>query len=242
MVTECLQEDKERSGCLPSPMPTSPRTPSPTLPGFVGSSSYPSPDICTGNCLSPLEENAPFCSCKNCLEEKDITNFLGRKVPPPMFGKKKPGLKVPNLNSEPSQSNETRRSNGKRSGPMHSQETFWQYRHRSVFKVIGLSDLSAQTMRNQLEWSELATYSGVQLELASHGPLGNPLEWTLIVKIQGQNSGADTLVRRKLLSMNFGVELTSRICFDGWIVTQSVWKSKALRNRYWQAQFGSRQM
>lgn len=131
-----------------------------------------------------------------------------------------------NLNSEQNQFNETTPLNGKRSGNLPWKGPFNKFHHKYEFRVTGLSEQSALTLRSQLEWSELATYIGVELALESHGELGKKLGWMLTLKIPGPNSGAVTLARQTLYSMNLGEASMSHIYYGGWIVIRSVWRSK----------------
>lgn len=141
-------------------------------------------------------------------------------------GKKTPELKEPNLKWEPDQSSETAPRTGTPSGKLQHEGTLYPSRQTYVFCITKLSEQSALTLRNQLEWSELAMFSLVKLELASHGGPGTWQEWTLTVKIPTQNSGAVILVNEMLLSMNFVVESMSHISYVGSTAIQLTWRSK----------------
>jgi hypothetical protein len=72
-------------------------------------------------------------------------------------------------------------------------------------------------------------YSGVQPEPENQREPGKNLPWTeqlYMLKIHVPNSGVGTAVKRMLSSMNFEERLTSRICYDGSIDIQLVWKLK----------------
>jgi len=103
-----------------------------------------------------------------------------------------------------------------------------KFRRLFVFKITGLCEQSAQTTLNQLQWSELAMYSGVKLALASRGELGKRLDYKLTLRIQEPSFGAGIKARSMLLSMNFVEASMSVTCFDGWTVTQSSWKLRDL--------------
>lgn len=95
------------------------------------------------------------------------------------------------------------------------------------FNIIELSELSMQTIKDRLLWSELAGYSGAKLELENRDVLGMKQEWTLILKIQGPNSGMVTEVKSMLSLMNFEEISMYRTCSAGSIDILSVWRSKA---------------
>jgi len=69
-------------------------------------------------------------------------------------------------------------------------------------------------------------FTGVELAVVNRNELGKKREYTLILKIPVQSSGAATVTRSKLLSMNFEVASILATCCDGLIVIQSSWKSK----------------
>lgn len=115
---------------------------------------------------------------------------------------------------------------GKGSGNGPARVLFPRSRQESEFVLIELSDQSRQITLNQLEWSELVSYTGVQLEQVSHGELGMKRAWTLTLRTHGTSSGAATKVKNMLLSMNFEVLSTSHTCSAGWIGTRSEWKLK----------------
>lgn len=116
---------------------------------------------------------------------------------------------------------------GSESGKQQKPELLMKYQLQYEYKVTGLSEQSWQTLRNQLEWSELVTCSGAKLALASRGELGKRLAWTLTLKIPAPSSGVDIVIKKMLLSMNLEEGLISRTCSGGLIVTRSSWKSKA---------------
>jgi len=134
--------------------------------------------------------------------------------------------KEPNLNSEPCQLIDHGPEIGNGYGKWLESVISARSHQIYVYKVTGLSERSALTMRNQLEWSELVSYSGVKLALASQGEPGKKPDWKLTLKIREPNSGADTKARNTLLSMNLEVELISVTCCGGWIVIQSSWRLK----------------
>lgn len=105
--------------------------------------------------------------------------------------------------------------------------------------VIGLSERSVVTLQNRMEWSELATYSGVSLGLASHGVLGKKRESTLTLRIRDPSFGVDILANNMLCSMNLEAVSTFRTCSDGWIVIRSQWKLKDLRSLSLDQRYGS---
>lgn len=221
-------EAKESFGLGPSPMPPSPRTPCPERTGFVDSlNSAQEQTTYTGKCWSPSPRRKLFAKSSPFLEKTATGNFRDQVPPVNTSGRKIHVSPEPSLNLEPNPLTDPTRPTGSPSGPWPRPEITWPSRRKFVFRVTGLSEASRLTMLNQAQWNELAMFSGVQLEQASQGELGNLVEWTLTLKTLGPSSGAATAIKKLLLSMNFGAVLTSHTCSDGWIVTQSLWKSKA---------------
>lgn len=89
---------------------------------------------------------------------------------------------------------------------------------------VGLCEASMRTIVNQLEWSELATFFGVELVVESRGGLGRKREWELILSVPNLNSGWATTAKSTLLSMNLEVVSRLAICSDGLIDIQYTWK------------------
>lgn len=114
-----------------------------------------------------------------------------------------------------------------------------RYPLRYEFRVIELCEPLAQTMRSRLEWSELATFSGVELALESRGKLGQMPVTTLTLRIRAANSGAATVAKSLLSSMSLEEALTSVTYSDGLIDTQSEWRLKDLPYPYVPSPSGS---
>jgi len=94
-------------------------------------------------------------------------------------------------------------------------------------------------MINLLEWKEHAMYFGeppAQVKVVGHG---TKPEWKVIVKIHGQNSGVATALKNMLSSTNFVEVSTYLTSCDGWIATQSVWRSKGQADLFAQQRYGS---
>lgn len=119
-----------------------------------------------------------------------------------MFGRNLPPSLELDSNSEYNQSSETQSETGTESGSSLRSETSTEFQARYEFKVIGLSEQSAQITLSQLEWSEVLRYFGVGVELVSQGLLGKPRAWTLTLKTLDQNSGAVTVITEMLSSMS----------------------------------------
>lgn len=97
----------------------------------------------------------------------------------------------------------------------------------------------AQTTYDQLVWSELFQYFGVELELGSHVEPGKKRVWKLTLKTPTANFGMVTKVTDMLSLMNFAEESQSVTYLDGSIGIQSLWKSKDPASPYVHARFGS---
>jgi len=149
-----------------------------------------------------------------------------------MFGNKTPELREPNLSSEFSPYNGMTKKTGSVSGSSHGLINCFKYPRIFVFKVIGLCEQSRRTLVDQLEWSELVTCFGANLEQVSQGALGTKRDWTLTVRIPGASSGTVTMMKNMLSSTNLEEESMSHIYSDGRIVIQYGWRSKAVVSRY----------
>lgn len=152
----------------------------------------------------------------------------GRPPHRTMSGKKTPELMEPSSYLESSPLTETPQSTGRRSGSLPQREILWRYPRISEYKVIARCERLLQTLRNQLEWSELAGCSGVELGLASRGELGKKQVCMLTLRIRYPSSGVATMVNQMLSSMNFGEQSRSRTFSDGWTDIRSTWRSKAV--------------
>jgi len=80
----------------------------------------------------------------------------------------------------------------------------------------------------RLVLKELLMFSGDQLVLERVEEPGTRPEWMLTLKIREPNGGADTVVRKTLLSMNLEEVLISPICSDGLTGIRSLWKQKVV--------------
>jgi len=230
---------KQNIGYSPFPQIASPRTPCPTRDGSEASWSAGTEDISTGKSTVSLSGKSDLVRSNSCSPTKPTVSLVGLKGPSTMCGKKTPESKEPNLKSEVELCNVTPKKIGRKYGNLRRRATLKKLNRRFEFAITELCEQSALTLRNQLEWSELAMCSGVELVLESQGVLGNLPVWTVTLKIPIQSSGAAIKVRKMLSSMNFVETFQSRTCFDGWIDILSQWKSKDLAVLLWPKTFGS---
>lgn len=207
--------------------------------GSEASSNEEKEDSYTGSSASPLPRKLLFPRSKKPLDKNVMPNLHEVKQRQSTFGKKRLGLKELNLNLAPENSNETMDTTGTKYGKQPKQVLYMKSHLQYEFKVTELSEQSVQTLRNQLEWSDLVMYTGVQLALESQGKLGSLPEWTLTLKIQTRSSGVDTMVRKMLLSMNLEEELMSHTCCAGWTDIRSMWKLKEAQSHFVPKQYGS---
>lgn len=241
-------EGKEDTGYSPSPQSRALQTPESIIPpshakiqmdwsSIVKGKKKQEPlrAMSTGKSSSSSLEKPDYQPLKALSPMKRMLNSPDQQQPKRTFGKKTPELKELNSNGVTSNSNakDVNRSTeeippiGTWSGKTLKAVILLQFQRRSEFNITGLCEQSLLTMQNRLDWSELVGYSGVQLELASQGELGNLRDWTLTLKTPVQNGGVDILAMRLLLSMNFEVQSTSVTSCVGWTVIQSQWKLKA---------------
>jgi len=123
---------------------------------------------------------------------------------------------------------------GSQFGPPPSPEIYLPSSRMSVYAITGPFVQSRRIMRQLLRLSEQLMYTGVSLVPASPDRRGLWEEWTLIVKIPGQNFGVDTVIKGLLLSMNFEEVLISLISCDGQTATQYKWRLKVQAGHSWQ--------
>lgn len=154
-------------------------------------------------------------------------NLQGQKPQVNTFGKKRLGLRGRSLSSVSSRSSETPSPIGRRSGSPPLTSTLWQSQQIFEYHITLPSVESMRIIQNQLEWSELATFTGVTLARESRGKLGGTPVSMLTLRIHGQNSGVDTLVKKMLLSMSLEVESMLVTSYVGSIGIRSSWKLKA---------------
>jgi hypothetical protein len=189
-------------------------------------------DTPTGSLSAEPEVKFLYEELKNSLETPAMPSFQDPKPRPRMFGKTRQPLMEPDLNSAKNPLTEAQVPTGTPSGNLQHEVTSYPFQPTFEFVITELSEASVLTLRNQLEWSELATFSLVRLELANQNWRGNGREWTLTLKIPTQNSGAVTVANALLSSMNFEVESMSHTFSDGSIDILAMWKSKDLVCRY----------
>lgn len=196
----------------------------PGVRGFVDSSSEELLDSCTGRSSYVLrtneEENGsktpsglqPTASCPGAPRQK---NTCGRRTPE---------SPTPSSSLGRNPLKETQKKTGKQYGNLQRRDGMKKWIRRYEWYIIELSEPSLVTIRNQLEWSELATFSGVELAVVSHAELGKKREWTLTLNVPCQNSGVATVAKKTLSSMNFVEVSRSATCSDGLIDIQSTLK------------------
>jgi len=191
-------QDKLDTGCLPSQLTSSLHT----CPTFAHSSEGNSKGVnlgfCTGSSLLRSRQSNPFSECVESLAPS-TPSPPGRPPQLTTSGKMRRMSTGRGLNSERSRSKETMPNTGKKCGITPSKGTLWKYPRTSEFRIIAPCERLLQTLRFQLEWSELALYSGVELGLASRGELGKKLEAMLTLRIPYPSSGVATMVKKTVI-------------------------------------------
>lgn len=172
------------------------------------------------------------------LENPVMRNLQDPMPLMPTFGNKTPELTTLNSNSENERSEDNQRLTGNKSGSLLKQAISMECQRASEYRIIGLSERLAQIMRNRLEWSDIAVYSGVQLVQESHAVLGKKLEWTLILRTPVQSGGMDTTIMNTLLSMNLEVRWMSHTSCCGSTDIRSLWRTKEEVSCLKHARFG----
>jgi len=200
------------------------------FPGVVGYEDSSSPathrDMSIGKSSFALKEKEDYDGLKTRSGQQFTPSCPEVKRQKSMFSKKTPESPTPNSNLEVNRSEEIPKKIGKRSGRWPSPVIMKKLIRSYDLCIIGLSELSTQTIRDQLEWSELVSYTGVELVLESRGELGKRQEWMLTLRIQTLNFGAVTKARRMLSLMSFVEISRSQTCYDGLIDIHVTLKSK----------------
>lgn len=231
MTTRCLLL-RDATGCSPSRTTCSHPFCHQESYGSKDSLKREMEDTCIGNSWSPQGRRRLFGTSSRSLARQSMENSPEAQPQTPMSGKKQPEYKVLNSNLEVSPSSETQQPIGVKSEREPSPVNLMKSPMMYTFDITGISSELQPIIQHRLEWSELATCSGVRLSWESRGALGTRPEWRLILRIPGPNGGAVTEVNNMLSSMNFGVISVLAICSDGWIVTQSQWKPKEVLSPY----------
>jgi len=195
-------------------------------------------DTCNVLLDSPRRNLLP--EFEKCLDPS-MPNSPDQKQPLPIVLKKK--VEMENLlSSESSLSEGTTNETGSQYGPPQSPDFLSQFQPISEWYLIGPSGRLPATSQLACQLKDMLQCYGELLALENQSVLGMKLESMLMLKIHDPSFGMVTKVRRVLLLMNFEEESTSRICCDGLIVTRSVWRSKAVRDRRLWKRCGSHPM
>lgn len=205
------------------------------------SSRMQSPVSSTGSLSSTSPERGLFDPFESCLGHT-ISNSPDPRLQKTMFGRKLLESMERNLNLGCDLDNEPVRLIGRPCGSPPVKEELPIFPQTSAFVVTLHCEPSARHMLFRLACNEWLMSIGAELVLASREELGEKPVWTLTLKIRALNSGVDTKVREMLSLMSFEEESTFPICLDGWIDTQSGWRSKAQVCPCVLKEFGSPQM
>lgn len=224
-----VQDAKESSGCSPSRITISLPSLSQVVAGSeVNLNKVKRQGMSTGRSAVRSRSRSLSRRSKRSLGSPVMQNSQDQKQQETMSGRNKQESQTRSLNLEPNPSIDLVDQTGSPSGTWQRAETLMPLRHRSEFVITGVSGRFARILRDQLEWSELASFSGAQLVLESQGELGKKLLWTVTLRTLSQSFGVVTAVRKMLLSMNLEEESRSVTYCDGWIDIRSMWRLKAL--------------
>lgn len=175
---------KESSGCLQSPTLLSPRTFHQTAAGSKDNlSKVRKPRMSTGRSFAPSLRKSPSSRSRSVSAQTDTSSLVDPMLQAPMFGKTPPLSLAPDLNLDRNQLTPPPKLTGKLFGHLQKPEIWKQSRPMLEYFVTDLCEESMRTIRDQLVWSEVVAYSGVELGLVSRGQLGNKPVWTLILKV-----------------------------------------------------------
>jgi len=182
---QCPQ-NKDASGLEHSPTTPTPLGQTHLSNGLEDNSNGVSPDFYTGNSWSPSPRRLLWPLSKEALVPMVIGNCASPKQQATTCGKTPLPSPTQGSSLDNSLSGVTLNGTGTASGNLLLQVLSMESLHKSKFVIMGLSEESALTIKHQLEWCELVTYSGVQLELESQGELGKKGVWTVTLKTRGQ--------------------------------------------------------
>lgn len=185
-------------------------------------------DIYTGRSSSPSNEASDSELSDTPLVMASTPSYHVPSPPKSMYGRKTPGSPTLNLNLGASLSSGTPQRTGTPSWTPASVENWMKFPLTFWYVITLPSDESPQIICLLNLWKDSFTYFGDRLVLENLEWPGQKGVLLLTLKIHCQNSGTDTVVRNTLSSMNLGELSTSPMYFDGSIVTQSLWRSKAL--------------
>lgn len=180
--------DKRGIGCSPSHRTTSLHT----CPAFAHSSEGNSKGVNLGFCTG----SSLLRSRQSNLSSEYVESLAPSTPSPPgrppqltTSGKMRRMSTGRGLNSGSSRSKGTTPITGMKSGNLQKSAELNPLIRKSEFVIIGLCEQYALITQNQLEWSELATYSGVRLGLVKVAPLGREPVCRLMLKIPYPNFG-----------------------------------------------------
>ena len=243
-MSECLQEDKEFSGCSLSPLPVPCANVSP--PGLSRIASYGfadswnvenSPTTSITSSLLPSPRRSLLPELLACLEPESTPNSLGRKPRAPMSIKKK-RARVNLSNMEQSPSTEALKLIGSQYGPPLSPTIFSPCPRVSEFKVIGPYELLEPILLLLLRWNDKSLCSGEHLGLERVEEPGMKQDWMLTARIRGQSFGMDTKLSETLSSMSFVVVSMLPISYGGVTGIRLEWKQKEAQDLWFLNEFG----
>lgn len=186
--------------------------------------------IDTGNLFVRSSPGNPFDNANVRSVQQRIANSPDLMQPRSTYGRMTPPWDSVSP-TESSLSGGTLNSTGSPFGPPPSPESLSPYQPTCVLLAIGPFGILHQILIILNLWSAHVSFTGVQLELASHGGPLRKLGWELIIRIPGRNGGSVTRVKNMLSSTSFEELLTSPISSGGSTVTRYLWKRKDLVGR-----------
>lgn len=227
-------DDKESSGCLPSPTKVSlPICQEPCNGLEDNLKKEEQQDISTGKSVAPSKRKRASTKSVN-FSGPSMLNSPDQKKQRIIAGKKTPLCKVrgsslleePNSSLELSLLNATTQLTGTQSGRMLPQANLIESPPMLEWSILGhYETLKLLTVLLEVLYAKHG-YTGALPELVNLGGHGNKPVKMLLVKILNPSFGLAIEVKRTLSLMNFEEELTLPTSCDGWIVTQCTWSKK----------------
>jgi len=224
---EWQEGGKELSGWLPSRCMASP--PGSPLPSRIlkGSLKEEKAASSTGKSSSTLSEKGLFDPFASSLDPITMSS-QDQRLQKSTFGRKLLESMERNLNLGSDRSSVMSQPIGSKFGSPQSPEILAAFPRTSAYVLILHCGQSARSLWFQLGRNEWLLSTGAEAVLESRAVLGGKPVIKLILKIPEASSGVAIRVKKMLFLMNFEEALISPTYLDGWIDTQSGWKSKDL--------------
>lgn len=222
----------EGNGLLRYPSTPSPLLNLPPSPILEGSSNSQILVTSTGNSMFYSPDPSDLISLDPFLETIMPRQLFPERIVSSTCGKKRRKLKAPNLNLDCVLLDGILLKIGRVFGNLRPPGPWTKYVNPYWCLITTTSKELKPITSALLEFAEMWLFIGDELVVENLEKHGRKAAYLLTLKIHGPNSGMVINLNQMLSSMNFAGLSTSPICYDGLIVTQSLWRSNAAQ-RSW---------